>query len=283
MGFALHNRAEKLSSLLPPLLIDAERVANSVWQGVHGRRRSGVGESFWQFRRYDAGDPATRIDWRQSARTDNLFVREREWEAAQSLCIWADNSGSMHYASDKSRPTKVEHAQLLSLALASLAMRGGEKVLWAAGHQFKPVNRKSGLEEISRRMKGSTHHVPQPPQLRHAHMVLASDFLMPETTFNQTMQACAAQNLRGVLLHVIDPLEESFALDGRIELQGAEGEASLLLSNATSVRDAYHQRFVAHQARLQHAASSAGWFYLRHVTSTPPQQTLLRLYQYLKG
>ena len=84
------HQAENLADLLPPLLIEADRVAQAVIQGVHGRRRAGVGETFWQFRAYDQGDAASRIDWRQSARTDKLFVREREWEAAQSAYIWAE-------------------------------------------------------------------------------------------------------------------------------------------------------------------------------------------------
>src|ERR1700744_5305719 len=96
------HQAEQLAELLPPLLIEAERVAQTVYQGVHGRRRSGTGETFWQFRRYEQGDPAERIDWRQSSRTDKVFIREREWEAAQTACLWADTSGSMEYASRKS-------------------------------------------------------------------------------------------------------------------------------------------------------------------------------------
>src|ERR1700733_4053951 len=100
MSMRLHQ-AENLAALLRPLLIEAERVAPAVIQGVHGRRRAGVGETFWQFRPYAQSDAASRIDWRQSARTDKLFVREREWEAVQSAYLWADASGSMQYASDK--------------------------------------------------------------------------------------------------------------------------------------------------------------------------------------
>lgn len=283
MSPALSVRAEKLATSLPPLLIDAERVAHSVWQGVHGRRRAGVGESFWQFRRYDAGDPAARIDWRQSARTDHLYVREREWEAAQSACLWADISGSMRYSSDASLPTKAERAQLLALALASLLMRGGEKVLWSNDGHYIAMNGKGGLERVAGLMGNSNNDMPPPPMLRHAHMILASDFLMPGDVLAKRMQAFAAQNLRGVLLHIIDPLEESFALDGRIELRGAEGEKPVLVSNAASLRHDYQQRFAEHQARLRHYAKSAGWFYLRHVTGDAPQPALLQLYRSLAG
>lgn len=314
MVAVLYQTSEKLAALLPPLLIDAERVAQSVWYGVHGRRRVGAGESFWQFRSYSEGDPAERIDWRQSARTDKLYVREREWEAAQSVCLWADMSGSMRYASNKNLPSKEDHARLLLLALASLLQRGGEKALWCDGREFMVLHGKAGLERVANfsnasfprkresifssskmdaRLRGhdaedewSAGHEslpPLPPMTRHVHMILASDFLMPPEALQERMQAYAAQSLRGALLHIVDPLEASFDLDGRVELQGVEGEAPLLLPSAASVRDAYRRKFAEHQAKLLHIAESAGWFYLRHVTSGSPQQTLLRLYRYLAG
>ena len=34
----------------------------------------------------------TGIDWRRSASSDNLFVREREWEAAHTVWLWVDLS-----------------------------------------------------------------------------------------------------------------------------------------------------------------------------------------------
>ena len=88
----LHQRAELLSANLPPLLIRAERVAATVSQGVHGRRRVGQGETFWQYRRYEAGDPIQKIDWRRSAKSEPVYIRENEWEAAQSVWLWSDGS-----------------------------------------------------------------------------------------------------------------------------------------------------------------------------------------------
>lgn len=284
MTLALYNRAEKLAALLPPLLVDAERVAQSVWQGVHGRRRAGVGESFWQFRNYDSGDPADRIDWRQSARTDRLYVRVREWEAVQNVCLWADTSGSMRYASSKNLPTKADQAQLLMLALTSLLLRGGEKALWADGDSFVPLHGKAKLESVAGRLGSNDKSLPPLPLVtRHAHMILASDFLLPENALQERVQGYAAQHLRGALVHIVDPLEASFALNGRVELQGMEGEGALLLPNAAALQEAYRQKFAEHEARLQAIAENAGWFYLRHVTDQSPQRTLLRLYQYLAG
>ena len=108
---SVRQRAEETAARLPPLLVAAERIAASVAQGVHGRRRVGKGESFWQFRRYQQGDPVQSIDWRQSAKREHLYIRENEWEAAQSVWVWLDRSTSMQYHSDDALPDKAGNSR----------------------------------------------------------------------------------------------------------------------------------------------------------------------------
>jgi uncharacterized protein (DUF58 family) len=284
MTAARLHQAETLAALLPPLLIEAERVAHAVLQGVHGRRRAGVGETFWQFRPYAQSDAASRIDWRQSARTDKLFVREREWEAAQSAYLWADASGSMHYTSDKNLSEKAARAQLLMLALASLLLRGGERVTWLDERRHITVHGRGGLEQITSRIGEGRIEKSLPPPLptpRHAHMILCSDFLMPEEDLQKLMQTNATRNVRGVFVHVLDPAEESFSFDGRLEMRGCEGEDPMLLPNAASLRDAYRERMQAHKGRLLQITEAIGWHCIRHITSELPHLALMQVYQHL--
>ena len=102
---------------MPALLIEAQRVAHTVAHGTHGRRRAGPGETFWQFRLYDRNDPATGIDWRRSASSDRLFVREREWEAAHTAWLWVDLSPSMRFRSQLTKTSKESRAVVLALAM----------------------------------------------------------------------------------------------------------------------------------------------------------------------
>ena len=81
---------------MPRLILEARRIAATVIHGLHGRRRAGPGENFWQYRRFLSGEPARRVDWRRSARDGILYVREQEWEAAHTVWIWPDRSPSMH-------------------------------------------------------------------------------------------------------------------------------------------------------------------------------------------
>ena len=145
---SLRQRAEQLAATLPPLLVAAERVAATVVQGVHGRRRVGQGETFWQYRHYEVGDPPQIIDWRQSAKTDHIFTRQMEWEAAQSVWIWRDTSPSMDWRSHESLPSKRRRADLLSLALAALLVRGGERVS-LLGSSLRPASGRGALTRLA--------------------------------------------------------------------------------------------------------------------------------------
>ncbi len=159
----LQYEAEALGAGLPPLLVDAERLAAAVSLGVHGRRKAGMGESFWQFRRYMPEDSSSAIDWRQSAKSQHLFVREREWEAAQSVWFWCDASAGMQFASGK--VTKAERAKLLGLALASLLVRGGERVA-LYGDAHAPASSRAALRRIAHSLLDGT---PRPRRCRRMH------------------------------------------------------------------------------------------------------------------
>src|SRR6202011_1311584 len=122
------NHALEMAQRLPGLVAAAREVAASVLHGVHGRRRAGEGETFWQFRPFVAGEAAGRIDWRRSAKDDRLYVREREWEAAHTVFLWIDRSPSMWFASSLALQPKIDRALVLGLAAADLLVRGGERV-----------------------------------------------------------------------------------------------------------------------------------------------------------
>ena len=279
----LRQQAEDLASRLPPLLIAAKRVAVTSTQGAHGRRRTGAGEAFWQFARYSPEDSAQRIDWRQSARSRTLYVREREWEAAQSLWIWRDGSPSMNWRSNKTLPSKRERADLLSLALTTSLLRAGERVAFiGSGRGLRTgVNT---LHDAAIDLTGqallSCQSLPDPPPLpRHAEVVLIGDFLLPPPLLGDLVATLAARNVRGHLLQVLDPEEETLPNDGRIEFHGLEGEAPILIPRVEAVRARYRQSLEQHRQALKMIARSADWTFLTDRTDYPPQKALLALWQ----
>lgn len=288
--FALRREAERVSSRLPGLLVEADRVAMTVSQGVHGRRRPGVGETFWQFRSYQAGDAASDIDWRQSARSRHLFVREQEWEAAESVWIWCDLTRSMAYASTRSAVTKRDRALLLTLGLANLLVRGGERVaLLGSGERAR--GGRHGLnvlaEHLMAQMAASpstTKQLALPEQYdlpRGARLVLISDFLLEPDSLAKSLAGFAARNASGSLLQVADPAEESFPFDGRVLFEGLEAEPHFLVNRSRSIRDGYRRLYQAHRRALIDLASHSAWRISHHRTDHSAEHGLLTLYQML--
>jgi uncharacterized protein (DUF58 family) len=284
-------RAEQLAATLPPLLVAAERVAATVQQGVHGRRRVGTGETFWQFRRYQAGDTPQRIDWRQSAKADPVFVREMEWAAAQSVWLWRDASASMRWRSREQWPEKRTQADLLTLALAVLLVRGGERVALMGSGQ-PPGQSLATLERMAllldREAEREDAEAENRPPLaglpadvalpRHAQAIFIGDFLSPLPQVDAALRRFAERGLRGHILQVLDPAEETLPFAGRIRFEGLEGEGEKLLARVETVRDTYVGRIHAHHEGLAALARSLGWSFAATRTDRPPQTALLALY-----
>ena len=280
-GGALRGRAERLAGALPPLLVAAERVAATVAQGVHGRRRVGQGETFWQYRHYEPGDPPQLIDWRESAKSDLVYVRELEWEAAQSVWIWRDTSASMAWRSSDNLETKRMRADLLTLALIALLVRGGEHVT-LLGSGYGPASGRQTLERLALFMdrdEGGGEGVPGFRFLpRHAHLVLLGDFLSPLEEIDASLRRFAEHGLSGHVVQILDPAEESLPFSGRVRFDGLEGEEPWLVSRVEGVRDDYVARLARQREGLAAIASRIGWTFASHRSDTSPEAALIRLY-----
>jgi uncharacterized protein (DUF58 family) len=277
---ALQHRAEQLAARLPPLLVEAERVATTVAQGVHGRRRVGTGETFWQFRQYQPGDPVPRIDWRESAKSMRLYIRETEWEAAQSVWLWRDGSPSMDYASRPELPTKRARVDLLLLALAALLIRGGERVA-LLGTGVPPASGRAVLSRLALTLGRTAAAADLPvfePLPRYGQIVVLGDLLAPLDAIQALVGRFAAAGLRGHLLQVLDPAEETLPFAGRVRFEGLEQEPSLVISRVETVREEYMQKLARQREGLAAIARATGWSFGTHRTDRPPHTALLALY-----
>jgi uncharacterized protein (DUF58 family) len=276
-GFSpLQHEADGLSAGLPPLMVAAERLAASVSLGIHGRRRAGMGESFWQFRRYQNED-AARIDWRQSAKSQHLYVREREWEAAQTVWFWRDGGAGMRFSSGG--PSKMERAELLLLSLASLLVRGGERVGFLGGAE-RPAASRLALTRIGQTLMDPSlqaRALPPPAKVaRGAELVWLGDFLEPGAL--DAMRALAHAGVAGHLVRIIDPAEEDFPYNGRTRFESMKGHDALLFGRAESVGDAYRARFRAHGEEVAATALKLGWTVTSHRTDHAPLSALIALH-----
>ncbi len=275
-GAPVARRAEALGARLPPLLVAAERVAATVAQGVHGRRRVGQGDSFWQFRPFLQGDSVNRIDWRQSARSDRAFVRETEWEAAQTVALWRDGGDSMRWRRSAD-VEKIERADLLLLALAALLYRGGERVR-LIGSEQRTIAGLDHLAELLARLPAGEGLPPETKLPRHAQVVLIGDFLSPLEAVRRVVGQMAAVPVRGHIVQVLDPAEATLPYEGRVRFEGMRREQSALIARVEGVREAYAARLSAQQQGISTICAAAGWSFSIHRTDHPPEAALLALY-----
>lgn len=278
----LRQQGETLAAGLPALLAQADQLAATLLVGDHGRRHAGLGDEFWQFRPTLPGDSARMIDWRRSGRSDAHFVREKEWQAAQSVMFWVDGGQSMTFSGQEVRPAKLHRAALLALAAASALLRGDERV-GLIGQQVPPRGGRSQLARLAEALVGcetpddygSADGRGLPAGSR---AVFLSDFLGDIAPVERAMADAAAHGVRGVLLQVLDPAEEEFPFDGRTIFESMSGALRFETLKAGDLRSRYLARLAERKDRLSALARAGGWQYHCHHTGTPAQAALLWLY-----
>lgn len=285
---SLEREAHGLADRLPDLVIEAMRIASTVAHGIHGRRRAGPGETFWQFRHLESTDAATLIDWRRSAASDHLYVREREWEAAHTMWVWPDLSVSMDFASDLAPSTKRDRALVLALAAAELLVRGGERVALMGVTRPSASRRAAALiaEAILANASQPSLTESLPPNVRlprFSGVLLISDFLEPIEHLAPRLEAIAASGVAGHLVQVMDPAEETLPYTGRAEFLGPEDGQRWIVDRVETLRGAYVAKLAAHRAALAELATRWGWSLLIHHTDRPASEALLSLAMRLSG
>jgi len=275
--------AHSLAARIPALLIESQRIAHTVAHGTHGRRRAGPGETFWQFRQYDQNDSAANIDWRRSAASDHLYVREREWEAAHTAWLWVDVSPSMRFRSTLANVSKESRAVVLSLALAELLARGGERVGVIGG---QPFTGRAAARRVAEVLLVDTSEASLPPNARlsrFSECLLFSDFLESIPEMVVRFEEIAAQGVRGHLIEIVDPAEETLPYAGRTEFAASEGRDRMIAGRAETLREDYQERLKRHRTDLAAAVQRLGWSFLVHHTDRPPEEAVLSVYSRLAG
>ncbi|EIE51826.1 DUF58 domain-containing protein [Salipiger aestuarii] len=283
---SLRRDAQIEAARFPALLARAEQLAGTVLLGEHGRRRAGMGDDFWQYRPLRSGDTLRSIDWRRSARGDEQFVREREWQIAQSVQMWVDSGASMRFSSSKDLPYKGDRARLIALAVSILLIRGGERVGFT-GWSLPPRN---GDIQVLRLAEALSQDAPEDysaPEHRgiipHSRALFVSDFLGDIGTVELALTKAADRGVRGALLQVLDPSEESFPFKGRTIFESIGGALVHETLKAGDLRARYLDRLAERKARLADLSRLTGWQYLCHHTGDSAQSALLWVWRAMDG
>ena len=269
-----------LADAMPRLILEARRVAATVIHGLHGRRRAGPGENFWQYRRFMSGEPASNVDWRRSARDDHLYVREREWEASHTVWIWPDRSPSMAFASALVADSKLERALVVAFALAEVLVQGGERV--GIPGLLRPTASRNVIDKMAQAiLHDPTERASLPVAFAPsplAEIVLLSDLWSPIGQVQQTIAQLSATGAHGHVVQVVDPAEESFPYAGRVEFIEPEGAGSVTAGRAETWRHDYQGLVARHRTQIRAETDRLGWSFAVHRTDRPASELLLVLH-----
>lgn len=275
----LRRRADRDSAGLPPLRPAAEKAVQSVLSGNHSLRRAGMGEKFWQYRDYDPADRPQDIDWRASARSDRIFVREKEKQTPQTILFWCASHPGMDYAGVRGQSTKHETAATLSLALALMAVRGGERVGLLNGAGGAPGHGENLLQDMEKFWRADRAPDALPPLAlsfpRHATLVMAGDFWEPAEEIDECLGAWGDRTRGGLMIQVLDPSELDLPFAGRIIFENPRtADERYHILNAAAVRADYRQKIEDHIAALRALCRRHEWSYILHRTDQPLRETL---------
>ena len=273
-------KAEKLTLQTPSLLIKANNIANTVWEGAHNRNKAGVGENFWQFRKYEYGDPAHLIDWKKSAKSYDTFVQEKELATLQNIVLWRDTSESMSFRSDKNIDTKIYRANLLIIALTILFSKSGENTV-LNGFNSKLLNGKEAINfvssQITEKVKDTFLSEPNINEIKNnSEVILISDFLNDSKHTEDIIKKLSSRGIKGSIIQILDPTEKTFPFKGRINVTGIKDE-SIHIGKAESVRNSYKRAINSHCDKIKKTALSYSWKYYTDTTDSTPELSLLNI------
>jgi uncharacterized protein (DUF58 family) len=274
------GESRTLAASLPRLVLEARRIAANVIHGLHGRRRAGTGENFWQYRRFVSGEPAARVDWRRSARDDHLYVREQEWEASHTVWVWPDRSPSMAFASRDARDSKLERGLIVALALAELLVAGGERV--GIPGLMSPTASNNVIDKMAQAMlHDDATRLSLPPSFvpsALAEIVVLSDFWSPMPEIRNMLAGLSSSGAHGTLIQVVDPAEETFPYSGRVEFVEPEGGEMITAGRAESWMNDYVARVALHRDEIRAETNRLDWLFSTHTTSRSAAELLLFLH-----
>lgn len=273
----LRQHAQDSIGDLPALRDAAAKVAAHILHGAHGQKKAGGSEKFWQFREYSEADRPQDIDWRQSGKSEHIYVREKELQTPQSIYFWANSSASMDFQSDTALHSKIEAAQILSLALAMLFQRGEERI--GVFGQNRVGNSEDTLDRVGRTLLAQDGtSLPEGNVPSKSTVILCSDFLETPDVIAAALAPIAGKNARGAILQTLDPAELNLPFDGHAVFEDT-GHTNHRIDNVASIRSAYQDKMAAHLEAVEALCTSYGFSYVLHVTDRPLEETLTRVWE----
>ena len=275
----LLKKSGKSASVLPDLLSESSILTRNILQGLHSTRFSGKGEAFWEFKEYRQGDNVGSIDWRKSASSNKLLVREKENETSEIIYFYYDKSKSMNFTSSNIIKSKYYLATLISLTLSRIFLRNRENVYLFNNNNI-PIKCSHDLSNFGLDFLGESQNNNFPNEVnfkKNSLVIILSDFFFDKSLVKELIYKLKRKNISGYLIHVLDPLEINFEVGANVQLCDIETNKSLLLGDSSFLKKKYTENLNNLTLELQSISENNSWNYMLYKTEKNLNSFLLKL------
>jgi uncharacterized protein (DUF58 family) len=232
----------------------ARLVVEGFITGLHRSPYHGFSVEFTEHRQYMPGDEIKHIDWKAYGKTDRFYIKQFEEETNLKSYLIVDASRSMDYAS-KGNIKKFEYASYIAAALSYLMIEQRDAVgltLFDEGVRvlLPPRATRSYLKEILKELElarpakktgtaASLHLIAEQMKRRGLVIILSDLFDQPESVMT-ALKHFRHKGNEVVMMHVLDPLERSFAFGGEAIFKDLETQEELM-TQPWHIQKAYQQ------------------------------------------
>jgi uncharacterized protein (DUF58 family) len=269
-------------SRLANMELRARLVVEGFITGLHQSPYHGFSVEFAEHRQYMPGDEIRRIDWKLYAKTDRYFVKEFEEETNLKSYLLLDTSRSMGFSSP-GQISKFAYASYLCAALSYLMIKQQDAVgltlfdetirSFLPPHATRTYLRQV-LLNLQRAVPGgktgtaaSLHQVAERIKRRGLVIVL-SDLLDEPRDVITTLKHFRHKKHEVIVLHILDPLERSFAFGSDAAFLDVEtGER--LSTQPWHIQAAYRESIAAFVDHYKRECREHGVDYVLMDTGTP--------------
>lgn len=225
--------------------IRTRQLVDSLYSGSYKSVFKGHGMEFAGIRQYYRGDDFRSIDWKVSARTGDLHIREHTEERELQVIIALDLSGSMAFGSGskEKRECAVEFAAVMSLAAERNNDRAGICLFTDKVEKFVPPAK--GKSHVLRLIRDLSYFIPKNKGTnlcapldflnstvsRRSVVFLVSDGIDVGPIERQLRVASARHDL--ILVNVRDPREQCIPDVGLVEMENPETGEEVILDTSS--------------------------------------------------
>ena len=275
----LFKASDEYAIMWPKIIFESSILSRNIIQGLHASRISGKGEDFWQFKEYRQGDSVSSIDWRKSAASDKVLVKQKENETAKTIYFYFDKTKSMFFKSKKDLQSKYQIAVLLLLTLSRLFLKNRENVYHFKTNKniIKCSNDLSSFNESFLFEEQNINFPDKSLLVNNSICFIISDFLYDIKAINNFLINLKQKNISGFLIQILDPLEANFSIKENLILNDLETNAKLRVDESNKFKDFYDKKLKGLQNSLNDLCKSSNWSYVFQNTGKNITPVLLEI------